>query len=490
VPAHYDHRTGPTSTSAELALGRVQLVLDAAIVVAAMLLATQLHAWLAPLLPVVRRIPHFTEHAALVYVTLPLWLVLVTAFRAHLVVAQRVGHAELLVRLLKVHVTGLALLSVVAFTTQAIINRSLVVLFLIVTFALMYAQRLAMFGWARYQHARGIGRERILLVGRPSKRMSALVSAASAGEFPAQVLGYLETPLEADGLSLPPSGAPAVPCLGPQRDLARILHEQAVDHVLFLPPAHQPQQVREELLACEAVGVGASFAVDLVQLADAAPRVTSKYEHAFITFEVSPKRADLLAIKYGLDPILAAFTLLLLAPVLLVVAGAIAVSMGRPVLFAQARGGLFGRPFRMLKFRTMRDGAEQERDALVADNEMSGPVFKIKDDPRVTPLGRLLRRTSLDELPQLFNVLTGSMSLVGPRPLPVSEQQQIRGWQRRRLTMKPGITCLWQVGGRNDVDFAEWMLLDLKYIDDWSLWLDVQILLRTLPAVLLRRGAS
>jgi lipopolysaccharide/colanic/teichoic acid biosynthesis glycosyltransferase len=259
---------------------------------------------------------------------------------------------------------------------------------------------------------------------------------------------------------------------------------------LFLPPAHQPQQVREELLACEAVGVGASFAVDLVQLADAAPRVTSKYEHAFITFEVSPKRADLLAIKYGLDPILAAFTLLLLAPVLLVVAGAIAVSMGRPVLFAQARGGLFGRPFRMLKFRTMRDGAEQERDALVADNEMSGPVFKIKDDPRVTPLGRLLRRTSLDELPQLFNVLTGSMSLVGPRPLPVSEQQQIRGWQRRRLTMKPGITCLWQVGGRNDVDFAEWMLLDLKYIDDWSLWLDVQILLRTLPAVLLRRGAS
>jgi len=159
-------------------------------------------------------------------------------------------------------------------------------------------------------------------------------------------------------------------------------------------------------------------------------------------------------------------------------------------LFAQARAGLYGRPFRMLKFRTMRQGAEDEQGELLRSNEMSGPVFKLRDDPRVTRLGRFLRRTSLDELPQLLNVLTGSMSLVGPRPLPVSEQAAIRGWQRRRLTMKPGLTCLWQVAGRNDVDFVDWMLLDLQYIEQWSLWLDLLLLLKTLPVVLFGRGAS
>jgi lipopolysaccharide/colanic/teichoic acid biosynthesis glycosyltransferase len=143
----------------------------------------------------------------------------------------------------------------------------------------------------------------------------------------------------------------------------------------------------------------------------------------------------------------------------------------------------------MLKFRTMRPDAEREQAMLRAGNEMTGPVFKLRDDPRVTPLGRMLRRTSLDELPQLFNVLAGSMSLVGPRPLPLSEQAAIRGWQRRRLTMKPGMTCLWQVSGRSDVDFVDWMLLDLKYIQDWSLWLDLVVLFKTVPVVLFGRGA-
>jgi lipopolysaccharide/colanic/teichoic acid biosynthesis glycosyltransferase len=163
--------------------------------------------------------------------------------------------------------------------------------------------------------------------------------------------------------------------------------------------------------------------------------------------------------------------------------------MGRPVIFAADRAGLNGRAFRMYKFRTMKLGAEADRAGLEAANEMSGPVFKIASDPRVTPLGRFLRKYSLDELPQLFNVLTGSMSLVGPRPLPVGEQEQIRGWQRRRLSMKPGVTGLWQVSGRSGINFEEWMALDLQYVDEWSLLLDLQVLLRTIPAVLVGRGA-
>jgi lipopolysaccharide/colanic/teichoic acid biosynthesis glycosyltransferase len=143
----------------------------------------------------------------------------------------------------------------------------------------------------------------------------------------------------------------------------------------------------------------------------------------------------------------------------------------------------------MLKFRTMRVGAEAERAALLAQNEMDGPVFKLSNDPRVTPFGRLLRRFSLDELPQLFNVLLGEMSLVGPRPLPLEETAALTGGHRRRLSMRPGLTCLWQVGGRSELPFKEWMALDLDYVDRWSLWLDLAILFRTLPAIIKGRGA-
>jgi len=187
------------------------------------------------------------------------------------------------------------------------------------------------------------------------------------------------------------------------------------------------------------------------------------------------------------DRILAAALIVLFAPVMLLIA--LAVRLGGPVLYVQRRGGLYGHPFSMLKFRTMRVGADQERAALDGRNEMDGPVFKMRDDPRVTRLGRILRRTSLDELPQLFNVLAGQMSIVGPRPLPVDETRALTGRHRRRLSIRPGLTCLWQVSGRNDLTFAEWMALDLEYVDRWTLWLDVAILLRTIPAIVSRRGA-
>ena len=163
-----------------------------------------------------------------------------------------------------------------------------------------------------------------------------------------------------------------------------------------------------------------------------------------------------------------------------------------PVFFRQQRAGLNGQPFTMYKFRTMVTNAEQLQAELAALNEMSGPVFKIAKDPRITPLGRILRKFSLDEFPQLFNVLRGEMSLVGPRPLPVQEVARFDDVShRRRLSVKPGLTCLWQVRGRNEItSFKEWVRLDLEYIDNWSLWLDLQILLRTIPAVFTGTGAK
>jgi lipopolysaccharide/colanic/teichoic acid biosynthesis glycosyltransferase len=210
----------------------------------------------------------------------------------------------------------------------------------------------------------------------------------------------------------------------------------------------------------------------------------------FVLFDVSPKRQDLLAIKHALDIISAFVFLIIFLPFLVLIAFFVLVTVGRPVFFLQTRAGRFGREFRMIKFRTMKLDAEKQREELLHANEMDGPVFKVTNDPRVTWPGTLLRRWSIDELPQLINVISGTMSMVGPRPLPVDEQKKIRGWKRRRLSMKPGISGLWQVSGRNDVDFEKWMKLDLQYVDNWSLKNDFLILLKTASAVIRGRGAK
>jgi exopolysaccharide biosynthesis polyprenyl glycosylphosphotransferase len=179
----------------------------------------------------------------------------------------------------------------------------------------------------------------------------------------------------------------------------------------------------------------------------------------------------------------------LFSPLFLFITFLIRLDSPGSVLYRQVRCGLNGRRFFLYKFRSMFESAEEDKRELMRFNMMNGPVFKMKNDPRITRVGRLLRKTSLDELPQLFNVLRGNMSLVGPRPLPVEEVEKFKGWEKRRLSMKPGITGLWQVSGRNQIDFQDWVKLDLEYIDNWSLWLDFKILLKTIPAVLLGKGA-
>ncbi len=198
-----------------------------------------------------------------------------------------------------------------------------------------------------------------------------------------------------------------------------------------------------------------------------------------------------LAIKRILDVFVSAVLLLILSPILIAAAIAIKASSPGPILFLQERVGLNKRRFKIFKFRTMVPNAEKIMKRLEGMNEVSGPVFKIKNDPRITPIGGFLRRSSIDELPQLLNVLTGDMSLVGPRPLPVRDYEGFNeDWQRRRFSVRPGITCLWQVNGRSGISFDQWMLLDLKYMDEWSLWLDLKILVKTVPAVLRGVGAA
>jgi lipopolysaccharide/colanic/teichoic acid biosynthesis glycosyltransferase len=191
-----------------------------------------------------------------------------------------------------------------------------------------------------------------------------------------------------------------------------------------------------------------------------------------------------------LDVTLAAGALLILSPILLIAAVAIKLTSSGPIFFLQERIGVNKRRFKMFKFRTMVPNAETLLADLEKHNEAGGPVFKIKNDPRITTIGKLLRRSSIDELPQLLNVLKGDMSLVGPRPLPVRDYEGFNeDWQRRRFSVKPGITCLWQVNGRSGISFDQWMLLDLRYMDEWSIWLDLKILAKTVPAVFRGAGA-
>ena len=193
--------------------------------------------------------------------------------------------------------------------------------------------------------------------------------------------------------------------------------------------------------------------------------------------------------KRALDVIGASAVLIAALPVMLAVAVAIKFSSRGPILFAQKRGGLGGKPFDLYKFRSMSVDAEARKAELMKFNERSGPVFKMTHDPRVTAIGRFIRKTSLDELPQLFNVLKGDMSLVGPRPLPKSEEKGYDHWHWRRLDVKPGLTCIWQVTCRHDKDFDRWVRLDLEYIENYSLLLDLKLLIQTIPAVLAQRGA-
>ncbi len=469
-------------------LRKFVLIADAVAIFVSMLAAYTLHSLLREVLPFLKEPPQFREYAILAYLALPLWLLLVVLFRQHRCFESRWTAARLLADLLKLHLVGLLALSMLLFLTQSIVNRTLVALFLASTLTLMWLARMGIGRRLRQRAGSGFGKLQALLVcGSPSDLLE-FVRTARLEPLPPDFVGYLSD-TERTGEEPPELPADFPPPLGGLADLETVLHDRAVDQVLFFPPHDRPERADQELDMLRLLGVPASFAIQRVDWFDTPPRVLSFYGEDFVTFEESRRDSEALALKHSLDVLAAGAGLLVLSPLLLLVSLAILATMGRPVFFAQERAGLFGRRFQMLKFRTMVKGAEQQRDELLELNEMSGPVFKITDDPRITRLGRLLRNSSLDELPQLFNVLTGSMSLVGPRPLPFHEQQQIHGWHRRRISMKPGITGLWQILGRKDLPMKENLQYDFYYIRNRSLLFDLSILLRTVGVVLTRKGA-
>ena len=281
------------------------------------------------------------------------------------------------------------------------------------------------------------------------------------------------------------------PTAQPVEDFVRRLHGQAINVVILNVAGIAHDQASRILRACSREGVEVLVRQGFSALPWPQVTVDQFGGEAVFYYRAQSAAYSHLLIKHLFDYAASAVLLVLLSPVFALVALAIKLTSPGPVLYRQTRAGLNGRSFPMLKFRSMKLGAEEQQAELAAQNEMRGPVFKVTNDPRVTPLGRFLRRHSLDELPQLWNVLRGEMSLVGPRPLPVEEVKRFDDdTHRRRLSVRPGLTCLWQISGRNDIaDFEDWVRLDLAYIDQWSLWLDLKILLATIPVALFGRGA-
>lgn len=279
--------------------------------------------------------------------------------------------------------------------------------------------------------------------------------------------------------------------LGTLNELSAALGKQVVDEVFVaLPMRSCYDGISQSILDCKSQGIPVRMPLDFFPLGPNAEIIDSLEGASVVSFLPSHPSLSYLFAKRTLDIIVAACALLVLWPLLVVAALAVRIDSAGPALFLQRRVGLNKRTFTLIKFRTMHVNSEAMIEKIAHLNEARGPVFKIRDDPRVTRVGRFLRQTSIDELPQLINVLIGDMSLVGPRPLPLRDVAGFTiDWQRRRFSVRPGITCLWQISGRSSLSFDQWMSLDMDYIDKRSLVLDFQILLMTVPAVFTRRGA-
>lgn len=329
----------------------------------------------------------------------------------------------------------------------------------------------------------GLGETRLLVVG--SGRLGKLIMQhiAATPYLGYSIIGFLHD------MNEPPSDFGRFKMLGTLEDLGSVIRTMQVDEVIIALPSHLHQQSIRTVRLCERLGTSFKLVPDLYELSLSRIDMEAVEGIPLIGIKQASINRVQGIITRVVDSGLSALILLLGLPFWLCISLAIQLSSPGGIIYKQTRIGLKGRPFKVYKFRTMYQNADQQLLNLLNYNEAQGPLFKMKDDPRVTKVGKFLRRTSLDEIPQLINVLKGDMSLVGPRPPLPHEVEQYEDWQKGRLDMKPGLTGLWQVRGRSDLSFDEGVLMDLYYIENWSLRLYFQILLRTIPVVLFRRGA-
>ena len=384
--------------------------------------------------------------------------------------------------------SALWLLAVSAAFSFGRINKEAVLLFWLGLTGLVTASRVAARAFLQVVRRSGYNYRHLLVVGTNARALETARRVERLPELGYKIVGFVsENPEPVAG----PAQLLGHPVLGGLAHLQGVLERGTIDEMIVcLPLREHVTEVFRVIGLAQELGIVARLFPDEASMKILAQVRLERFEGDGVLTLFREQLLLQLLVKRMMDIVVSFACLLLMSPVMLVVAAAIKLTSPGPVLFVQKRVGMNKRIFNLYKFRSMCVDAEERRQALTALNEVDGPVFKIKNDPRVTPVGRIIRKTSIDELPQLINVFRGHMSLVGPRPPLPSEVDQYEWLFRKRLSIKPGITCLWQVSGRNQLSFREWMELDWRYVTNWSLWLDVKILLRTIPVVIGGRGAS
>ena len=424
----------------------------------------------------------FTHYLPFVGLALGWWVV--SAFGLGLYrIAIRRSDLEKMKVVLETSILLSLFLGFLSFALKLAWSRPLIGLFAAYQALLLLSARLVVMLRSRLARP-AAARRHILIVGNSEKARAMGELISRYRDWGLRILGYVTANGKSDGTQRSDQ------VLGTIDDLSEIVQNHVVDEIIFVGQSREDLGCFDDVLnICKEQGIKTRVAVDIFPAKVSQLSMDFLENVPILTFSTTPDHALSLFVKRAMDVILSAAILVVSLPLMVIVGLLVKLTSKGPIIYRQVRCGLYGRKFVLYKFRSMNEGAEDVLWEIKHLNEMDGPVFKMRNDPRVTPLGRFLRRSSVDEWPQFWNVLKGNMSLVGPRaPLPEEVKEYTR-WQRRRLSVKPGITCLWQVSGRNEIDFHEWMKLDLHYIDNWSLLLDLKILLRTFPVVLLGRGA-
>jgi exopolysaccharide biosynthesis polyprenyl glycosylphosphotransferase len=379
------------------------------------------------------------------------------------------------------------LLAILFLLNADFVSRSFLITYTILELIVLVGVRGTLHWWYFLRYAqKGENYHKVIIIGTGERAQKLAKELKERLEWGIHIVGYLDVDPDITGKMV--EGAPV---LGTVDIISDVLNEQVIDEVIMALPRSLIENFEGIINVCEEEGVKFSWMADMFDLRVARMRLFEIGDIPILTFEPVAQNEVKLLVKRIVDLFLVIITLPLLLPIMLIITIAIKLDSPGPAFFVQQRVGLRKRLFPLLKFRSMYVDAEERIKEIEHLNEADGPIFKIKNDPRITRVGRFIRKTSLDELPQLLNVLRGHMSLVGPRPMSIRDVNLFdKGIQRKRFSVRPGITCIWQVSGRSDLPFEKWLELDLKYIDNWSLLLDLQILLKTIPAVLRASGAT
>jgi exopolysaccharide biosynthesis polyprenyl glycosylphosphotransferase len=348
----------------------------------------------------------------------------------------------------------------------------------------LWMEKTAIFLASHYVRRQGLNTRRLLVVGTGKRAGSFIRKVEQHPEWGFEILGAID---DEPGRGIREVGR--INVIGNLDDIPSIFHRDAIDEVIFVVPRSRLNALQGAIDDCETEGVVVTVAVDLFDTKLAKSSVTELDGLPLLHFRTTKAKEWELLVKRLFDFTASGLGLVVLSPLFLFMTILIKLTSKGPIFFKQRRLGLAGRTFTLYKFRTMRQGAHEVLSDVSDLNAMTTPEFRAKKTSWITPVGRFMRKFSIDELPQLINVFIGHMSIVGPRPTVPDEVEKYKDWQRRRFSMKPGITCLWQVSGRNNIAFEDWMKLDLEYLDNWSLWMDVRILMKTVPVVLFGIGA-